>query len=54
MKILVLNGSPRPKGGTAAMIKAFIEGTKSVGHQVDVLDIASMDIRGCQACEHCH
>lgn len=54
MKILVLNGSPRPKGGTAAMIKAFIEGTKSVGHQVDVLDIARMDIRGCQACEHCH
>ena len=28
MKILVLNGSPRPKGNTAAMVEAFVEVAK--------------------------
>lgn len=28
MKILVLNGSPRSNGNTAAMVKTFAEGAK--------------------------
>ncbi|GFI47120.1 hypothetical protein IMSAGC019_02443 [Lachnospiraceae bacterium] len=32
MKILVLNGSPRPNGNTAAMVNAFAEGAKGNGH----------------------
>lgn len=30
MKILVLNGSPRPNGNTAAMVEAFAEGAKEL------------------------
>lgn len=30
MNILVLNGSPRPQGGTAAMVHAFAEGANNV------------------------
>lgn len=54
MKILVLQGSPRAKGNTRAMVAAFAEGATSAGHQVDVLDVCEMDIHGCVACEFCH
>lgn len=54
MKILVLNGSPRPDGGTTAMIEAFREGAVDAGHQVNILNIALLDIHGCRACEYCH
>ena len=39
MRILVLNGSPRPKGNTKKMIDAFKEGVQSKGHQIDVVDV---------------
>lgn len=54
MKILVLNGSPRPNGNTKGMVEAFREGAVSVGHQVDVVDVCRMKIGGCLACEYCH
>lgn len=54
MNILVLNGSPRPKGNTKQMINAFQEGAKSAGHQVDVVDVCRKRIAGCLACEYCH
>lgn len=54
MKILVLNGSPRPNGNTKSMIKAFQEGAESARHQVDVVDVCRMKINGCLACEYCH
>lgn len=54
MKILVLNGSPRPKGNTVQMIEAFREGAESVGKHVDVIDVCQKKIGGCLACEYCH
>lgn len=54
MRILILNGSPRPNGNTKGMIEAFREGALSVGHQVDVMDVCRMKINGCLACEYCH
>lgn len=39
MKILVLNGSPRPKGNTAAMAGAFVDGATEKGHQATVVDV---------------
>lgn len=54
MKILILNGSPRPKGNTAAMIEAYKTGAESVGHVVRVFDVCRMNIKGCLACEYCH
>lgn len=54
MKVLVLNGSARKNGGTAAMVAVFAHGTREAGHEVDVLDVARMDIRGCLGCEYCH
>lgn len=54
MKILVLNGSPRPHGNTAAMVTAFAKGAQENGHQVDVVNICQKKIAGCLACEYCH
>lgn len=54
MKVLVLNGSARKNGGTAAMAAAFARGAREAGHEVDVLDIARMGIHGCLGCEYCH
>lgn len=54
MRILVLNGSPRPKGNTKQMIGAFQAGARSAGHRVDVVDVCQKRIAGCLACESCH
>ena len=54
MRIVVLNGSPRPKGNTKQMIGAFKEGAEAAGHQVDVADVCRMKISGCLACGYCH
>ncbi len=37
MNILVLNGSPRPTGNTAAMVSAFAEGARENGHTVEIV-----------------
>lgn len=52
MKILVLNGSPRPQGNTKKMINVFVGAVD--GHQVDVIDVCKKKINGCLACEYCH
>jgi len=54
MHIVILNGSPRPKGNTAAMVAAYREGAESAGHTVTVFDVCRMKIAGCLACEYCH
>ena len=54
MNILILNGSPRPNGNTAAMIRAFVQGARSAGHHCDTVDVCRKNIHGCLACEYCH
>lgn len=54
MKILILNGSPRPDGNTAAMAKAFAKGAAESGHEVNLISVCQKNIGGCLACEYCH
>lgn len=54
MKILVLNGSPRRQGNTAAMVGAFVDGAAESGHEVTVVNVCQKKIAGCLACEYCH
>ena len=53
MKILVLNGSPRANGNTAAHVAAFAEGARGAGHTVDVVEVCKKKIAGCLACDAC-
>ena len=54
MKILILNGSPRPDGNTVAMAKAFAKGAAESGHDVELISVCQKNIAGCLACEYCH
>lgn len=45
MHILVLNGSPRPKGNTKQMVEAFREGALASGHQVTIVDVCRKKIK---------
>lgn len=54
MNILILNGSPRPNGNTAAMVAAFSDGAKQSGHKVNIVNVCQKKIAGCLACEYCH
>lgn len=54
MKILVLNGSPRPRGDTSKLIAVFQKAAEVAGHTVCVVDVCRKNIRGCLACEYCH
>ena len=49
-KIVILNGSPRKKGNTSTLIKAFTQGAESTGHTVTEFFLNSMNIRGCKGC----
>ena len=48
--IVILNGSPRPTGNTAALVQAFKEGAESSGHTVTTFLLDQMDISGCKGC----
>ena len=49
-KIVILNGSPRKKGNTSALVRAFTQGTESSGHTVAKFFLDSMNIHGCKGC----
>ena len=53
MNVLVINGSPRKNGSTAALADAFADEAKKAGHNVSVMQIGSIDIRGCKNCDAC-
>lgn len=54
MNILILNGSPRANGSTAAMVQAFAEGAREAGHEVTIIPVGRKKIAGCLGCEYCH
>ena len=52
-KIVILNGSPRKNGYTAALIQAFTEGAQSAGNEVREHYIHGMDVKTCIGCDSC-
>ena len=49
-KIVILNGSPRKKGNTSELAASFCEGARSVGNEVTMFYLGSMNIKGCRGC----
>lgn len=49
-KIIVLNGSPRPKGNTSALAEEFSKGAREAGCEVTSFLLDKMDIHGCKGC----
>lgn len=52
MKIVILQGSPREEGNTAHLARAFTEGAREK-HNVEIFDVARMEIGGCKGCNAC-
>ena len=54
MKILVLNGSPKPKSDTFRMTDAFLKGLNRDGlHEVQIVHVREKQIAPCQGCFGC-
>lgn len=49
-KIIILNGSPRENGNTAALIAQFVKGATEAGNTVTEFFLESMNIHGCKGC----
>lgn len=54
MKVLIINGSPRFDGNTAIAINEMCKIFEEEKVDVEVFQIAGLDIRGCIACGSCH
>ena len=53
-KILVLTGSARKNGNSNRMAHAFAEVAAAKGHDVKVIDTATLKLNFCHACETCY
>jgi len=53
-KILIINGSPRPNGNSAELIKEIRNVFEKEGVEVDLYQIGTKDIRGCISCGYCY
>ena len=53
-KVLILSGSPRVNGNSAALCEEFAKGAKENGHCVEKLDVARLNIKGCLGCNGCY
>lgn len=53
MKVLMVNGSPRPKGNTAIALNEMAGVFAKEGIETELVHIGNKDIRGCIACGSC-
>ena len=53
MKVLMINGSPRPNGNTSIALGEMKEIFRREGIETEMLHIGSQNIRGCIACGSC-
>ena len=54
MKVLIINGSPRPNGNTAIALHEMVKVFDADGIEAEVVQIGNKDIRGCIACGVCY
>ena len=52
-KVLLLNGSPRAKGCTAAALAEMVPILEAAGIETEIIHVGKMNIRGCAACGFC-
>ena len=53
MKTVVINAGPKRRDINAQLAKSAAEGAKSVGSQVEYVDLYKIDLSGCRACLIC-
>ena len=54
IKVLILNGSPRPNHNTGKALKAAMEGAKEAGADVELINLYTIkNLKGCYSCFQC-
>jgi putative NADPH-quinone reductase len=53
LKIIAINGSPRTRGNTSAMIRESLKEAEAKGAEIAYFDLADMNIHDCKACMKC-
>lgn len=53
MKVICINGSPRPEGNTAVALREMAVELREQGIEVETIHVGNKPIRGCLACGTC-
>ncbi|MBQ8063373.1 MAG: flavodoxin family protein [Bacteroidales bacterium] len=53
MKVLIINGSPRPKGNTTLAVDEMVKVFEEEGVEAEVVRVGNQAVRGCIACGSC-
>ena len=53
VKMIIVNGSPRKKGNTAALVEQLTAGAVAAGAQVESYYLHGMEIAPCDGCDGC-
>ena len=53
MNILILQGSPHKNGSSNTLAKEFIKGAKENRNEIEIIDIAHMNLNPCMGCDCC-
>ncbi len=53
MKVLILNGSPRPNGNTSIATREMMQVFEAEGIEAEEIRVGSLEVRGCIACGTC-
>lgn len=51
--ILLVQGGGRPKGNTAQLVASFAKGVEVAGHQVEIISLTKIEVKGCMGCNAC-
>ena len=54
MKVLLINGSPKPNGCTATALKEVEKELNKQNIETEIIHVGNKDIRGCIACKTCY
>jgi multimeric flavodoxin WrbA len=54
MKVIAINGSPRPQGNTSILIRKVFDVLSKEGIQTELLQLGGHAVRGCRACYRCY
>ena len=52
-KLIAINGSPRKNWNTAQLLQKAIQGAESVGAETEIVNLYSMNFKGCTSCFAC-
>ena len=53
MKVIAINGSPKPKGNTYSALKTACDELEKQNIATEIIHVGHMDIKGCISCGRC-